>query len=209
MGFQGFPKIPRKNGLQVIQTQSRRALGTAEFRTFSRMAHLNATPTPDKSRERHLRISLSCGSLRSKNLGRSTPDFLRDDGLTRHNAARGRSRGHSLAVIPHRSPVDLVATDGGGAFQDSSDLDIAPIVATAGESLLIIQCARYGTFGFQRDEQIKGRSAGRRLLLIEPELPSLPAIAKWCLSLLGTTHSGKFPIHDFRAMEIAFPPRFT
>ena len=85
-------------------------------------------------------------------------------------------------------------------------MDIAPILATAGESLLIIQRARYGTFGFQRDEQIKGGSAGRRLLLIEPELPSLPAIAKWCLSLLGASHSGKFPIRDFRAMERPFPP---
>jgi hypothetical protein len=86
-------------------------------------------------------------------------------------------------------------------------LDIAPVLATAGESLLIIQCARYGTFGFQRDEQIKGRSAGRRLLLIEPESPSLPAIAKWCLSLFGATHSGKFPIRDFRATETAFPSK--
>jgi hypothetical protein len=76
-------------------------------------------------------------------------------------------------------------------------LDIAPVLATAGESLLIIKCARDGTFGFQRDEQIKGRPAGRRLLLIEPELPSLPAIAKWCLSFFGSTHSGNFPIRGF------------
>jgi hypothetical protein len=84
-------------------------------------------------------------------------------------------------------------------------LDIAPILATAGESLLIVERARNGTLGFQRDEQIKGRPAGRRLLLIEPELPSLPTIAKWCLSLFGSTHSGNFPIHDFHATETPFP----